>query len=451
MALGMFCIHWDAVAVNLALPHIGHDLGASDGGLQWVVSVYLLAAGALMWGAGALGDVFGRRRVAALGLALFALASLAGALAPSLGALIVARILQGASGALFVPTGLALLTHTYSGRSPGRAIGWVLGVGGLATACGPPVGGLVTEVLSWRAVFWSMLPLTAAAWLLLGSVEHPGVPAIRTRLDVRRLVVVTAAVGTAALLVDRGPVWGWRSGASLALLALVAALLVVLVCGRTDRPTTDAVLTRNRRYLALTAAGAVANVAAVTYLLVVPVSLQAQWGLAVDAAGLMFLAPAVLMAVAGPVAGRLRPGRAVVAMVGCLGIDALLLCALPMLQTRSSYLLVVTLCGASLGLGNALTLTMTQAAVHPDHAGAAAGLTKAVITTAAGLGVSLSGPVARLSDHPAQARAAATALTVVGVGCLVTGVALGVGRAIVDVHRQNRRDAGGRGTVAGPR
>ncbi|BCK73643.1 hypothetical protein Srufu_075960 [Streptomyces libani subsp. rufus] len=140
VALGVFCIQLDSFALNLALPHIKDELGVSTGQLQWAVSAYLLSCGTLMLGAGRMSDLFGRRRLLIAGLALFGLASLWCALAPSLSVLVAARVVQGAGGALIMPAGLALLTNVFPPAVRGRATGWALGIGGLATACGPFVG-----------------------------------------------------------------------------------------------------------------------------------------------------------------------------------------------------------------------------------------------------------------------------------------------------------------------
>ena len=153
----------------------------------------------------------------------------------------------------------------------------------------------------------------------------------------------------------------------------------------------SAALFRDRAYVALTAAGAMANAATVVFLVDTPLSLQASWGLSSGASGAVFLAPATLMAVAAPAAGRVPARRAVAVMAGALGVSAALLWAATLAPTLPAYAVAITACGASLGLGNALTLTATQAAVRPERAGEAAGVTKTVITVAAGFGVVLAG------------------------------------------------------------
>lgn len=416
VSLGMFCVQLDAFALNPALPRIGRDLGA-DAGLPWVVSGYLLAAASLMLGAGRLGDVLGRRALLTAGLAVFGGASLVCALAPSLPVLVGARVVQGAGGALAMPTGLALLTHVYPPALRGRALGWAIGFGGVATACGPFAGGGLTEAVSWRAVFWLNVPVAALAAACAARAAEPRDGHAARPVGGKGLVAAGAAVAACAVCTDRGPVWGWASGRTAAALALTAALAVVFVrCERAaPNPLVSPALLRNRPFVALTAAGAVANAATVIFLFVVPMSLQGPWRLSAGAAGAAFLAPAAAMSVAGPLAGRIAPPRAVGAMAGCLGLGGAGLCAAPLAASLPGYVLVATVCGAALGLAGALTLIATQAAAGPERAGEASGVTKTAITAAAGLGVALCAP------------ATGTSLTTAGVSCLAAALALAAG------------------------
>ncbi|MFI2178037.1 MFS transporter [Streptomyces buecherae] len=458
VALAVCCVQLDAFALNLALPQIAADLapapapaalpdasGGPDsaggagsggaGGVRWVVSGYLLAAGSLMVGAGRFGDLWGRRRMLLLGLALFGAASAACALAPGLPALVAARVVQGAGGACLMPAGLALLTGAYPPALRGRATGWALGLGGVATACGPFVGGALTQALSWRAVCWLNVPLVCCAALAAWAAERParaGCPArsrragrsprggwgarsardgwrarrrggagVRERGRARRwdwpgLVAGTAALAALGLFVDRGPAWGWWSGASAATLGACGVALAGFVRRqrRTPDPLVDLSLFRNGPYVALTGSGAVANAATVVFLYVTPLGLQGAWALSAGEAGCAFLAPATAMAVAGVVAGRVAPSRAVAVMAGCLVAGAVGLGAMAGAGTLPRYLCAATAAGAALGLANALTLAATQAVIDPRRAGEASGVTKTVVTVAAGLGVALVGPTA---------------------------------------------------------
>ncbi|MGW7603433.1 MFS transporter, partial [Streptomyces antimycoticus] len=320
----VFCVQLDAFALNLALPGIGRDLGAAGGGLQWVVSGYLLAAGALMAGAGRLGDLYGRRRLLMAGLAVFGGASLVCALAPSLPVLVGARVAQGAGGAMAMPAGLALLTNACPPGSRARVMGRALGIGGVATVCGPYVGGVLTEAVSWRAVCWLNVPLALVAVVCAARAGESRDTTAPASVDVAGLVTATGALAAVAVLVDRGPLWGWASGPSAVALALAVGLGAVFV--RHERaaahPLVDLTLFGNRPFVALTAAGAAANAATVVVLFAVPLALQGPWRLSAAGAGAAFVAPAAAMALAGPVAGRIRTADAVRAMAGALVLGA---------------------------------------------------------------------------------------------------------------------------------
>ncbi|MFJ6787691.1 MFS transporter [Streptomyces angustmyceticus] len=396
VALGVFCIQLDSFALNLALPHIKEELGVSNGELQWTVSAYLLSCGTLMLGAGRMSDLFGRRRLLIAGLALFGLASLWCALAPSLPELVAARVAQGAGGALIMPAGLALLTNVFPPAVRGRATGWALGMGGLATACGPFVGGALTQMVSWRAVFWLNVPLGAMAAICARRAQESRDTTVSGRVDWPGLATGTVAIAALALIIDRGPVWGWASPAVLGALCLVALALLAFVRIelRMPDPLIAPALFRNGAFVALTAAGAVANAATVVFLFVVPLSLQEGQQLTPLVAGAAFVAPAAAMAAAGPFAGRVASARAVPVMATSLGVGAVVLLGAAFVSGLPSYLAAVTASGAALGVGNALTLTATQGVIRPERAGEASGLTKTVITVAAGLGVVAAGPAA---------------------------------------------------------
>jgi len=149
----------DSTVVNVALPSIGKDLGATVAGLQWVLTGYLLPLSALLLIGGSLGDRFGRRRIFVVGVVWFAASSLLCAVAPTLNVLIAARLLQGAGGALLVPGSLALIEATFAPDDRGRAIGAWTGLGGVASAIGPLVGGWLVAAVSWRLIFVINLPV----------------------------------------------------------------------------------------------------------------------------------------------------------------------------------------------------------------------------------------------------------------------------------------------------
>ncbi|WP_030883886.1 MFS transporter [Streptomyces sp. NRRL F-5053] len=423
LAAGVFCIQWDAFALNLALPQIRHELDAGGTGAQWVVSSYLLTTGMLMLGAGRLADLFGRRRLFVLGLVVFGAASTLCALAWSLPALVAFRAVQGVGASVIMPAGLSLVTHVYAGHRPGRAIGWALGLGGAATACGPVAGGWLTEALSWRAVFWLNVPLTALAVLWSRRAAESRDDGTPRHLDWPGLLTATAGLGALALFLDRGS--GWPLLPALGTPAAAVLLLVLFARIQRDspHPVVRLALFRNLPYVVLTLTGAVANTALVLLLFLVPLSLQSEWGLPAGEAGAAFLAPTAAIALAGPLAGRVPPRRAAPVTAACLTVGAVALGGLAggaALGRYELYLASAVVGGAAFGTANALALVVTQQIVEPGRAGEASGVTKTVITVAAGLGVTLSGAATQRSGPSQTGQAALTALA---ADCLAAALA----------------------------
>ncbi|WP_399089693.1 MFS transporter [Streptomyces sp. BBFR2] len=423
--MGAFCVQLDAFALHVALPVIRDDLPGPAALGRAVSGGYLLAAGALMPLAGRLGDAYGGRRMFRAGLLLFAAAAVACALAPTLPLLVAARVCQGAGAALIMPNGLALLTRVFPGPRGQRMTGRALGLAGLATACGPFMGGAATQYGSWRAVFWlTALPaLAAAAVARRPTAPHVPGPAGRdaARPDVVGAVAATGACASLALGLGGGPWWWAWWGAA-----------VVLGAGcvhraRRTAPLLDPALLHDGRYLRLTASGAVANAATVALLFTVPQLLERAAGLSPAAAGLAFLAPAGALAAGGPVAGRVRPTAGPAVMAGCLAVAAVASGALSRSGTDPLPVLVAaTVAAAALGTAGALALTGTQALAAADGAGTAAGVTKAVLTVTAGLGLAL--PLPDEGPRPAF----------LGAACLTTAIALAAPSALRALRRPRR-------------
>src|SRR3954451_10144844 len=162
-ALAAFMTALDTLVVTTALSTIRDDLGASVAQLEWTVNAYNLSFAVLLMTATALGDRYGRRNLYALGLGLFALASAACALAPTVGWLIAARAVQGAGAALVMPLGLALLSAAFPPERRAAALGLFSGVTGLAVLGGPVVGGAITQGIAWQWIFWLNVPIGLAA------------------------------------------------------------------------------------------------------------------------------------------------------------------------------------------------------------------------------------------------------------------------------------------------
>ena len=224
-AVAYFMVALDALVVVTALPSMHRELGGGIGTLQWTVNAYTVAFGAGILTAAALGDRLGRRRMYVAGLVLFTAASAACALAPDATVLVACRAVQGLGAAIVMPLGLTLLTSAFPAQRRGAVVGIWGGIAGLAVACGPLIGGAITQGLSWHWIFWVNVPvgIVAAVGARLRLAESRGPAA---RLDVPALVLVSAGVGVLIYGLVQGGQAGWGSGPNVAGLAGGAALLL---------------------------------------------------------------------------------------------------------------------------------------------------------------------------------------------------------------------------------
>jgi MFS family permease len=209
-AIGSMMAAIDTLAVSTALSKIRLDLGATVEQLEWTVNAYNLSFAVLLITTAALGDRFGRRRLYAAGLGLFAAASAAGALAPDVGTLIAARAVQGVGAALIMPLGLALLSAAFPPEKRGAAIGIFSAITGLAVASGPLMGGAVVEGLDWQWIFWINVPIGLGSIpLVLAKMKESYGP--DTSLDLRGLALVSSGALGIVWGLMRGNQVGWTS------------------------------------------------------------------------------------------------------------------------------------------------------------------------------------------------------------------------------------------------
>ncbi len=233
LMIGTFMFVLDFFIVNVALPVIQQGLGAGESAIEWIVAGYAISTAVLLVTGGRLGDLFGRRRVFAIGLAVFVLTSAACALAPDPAVLVTARVLQGVGAALMAPNILSILGVLYSGPDRVRAISVYGMVMGLAATCGQLVGGVLirTDVagLGWRAIFWINVPLGVAA-LLASPRLIPESRATRgSRLDLAGVVLITATLVAVVLPLVDGRQEGWPAWSWLALAASVPLAAVFVL------------------------------------------------------------------------------------------------------------------------------------------------------------------------------------------------------------------------------
>jgi EmrB/QacA subfamily drug resistance transporter len=425
----------DGTVVGVALPAIGHEFHAGVSTLQWIVNGYTLTLAGLLLFGGALGDRLGRRRIFSIGAVWFAVASLACGVAPTASALIAARALQGVGGALLTPGSLAIIQASFSPNDRSRAIGAWSGLGGVAAAIGPFVGGWLIAAVSWRLIFFINLPVAAAVVLISARhVPESRDPSVRGPLDVGGAVLVTLGlIGVVYGLIE-GPVVGWSSPVTIATLFGGLLLLAAFVWleSRLADPLMPPGLFRSMQFSAANGVTFAVYAGLGGALFLLPVVLQEVSGYSPLAAGAALLPLTILMltlsARSGALAARIGPRLQM--SVGPLVVGAGL--ALLSRATGSSgYFVDVFPAVVVFGLGLAFTvapLTATVLAAAPDeHTGVASAINNDVARTASLIAVAILPAAAGITGntyvHPAQlASGFRTAMFLAAAVCAAGGV-----------------------------
>jgi EmrB/QacA subfamily drug resistance transporter len=433
--LGSGMAQIDGTVVGIALPAIGRDFAAGVTTLQWVVNAYTLTLAGLLLLGGALGDRLGRRRVFIIGTVWFAVASMAAGVAPTGPALIAARALQGVGAALLTPGSLAIIEASFVPDDRSPAIGAWSGLGGVAAAVGPFVGGWLISAVSWRSVFFINLPVAVAVVLIsLRHVPESKDPTVEGRLDVTGAVLVTLGlVGVIYGLIE-GPTHGWGSVTTQIALIGGAALLVafVLVERRTAHPLMPLHLFRSTQFSAANGVTFAVYGGLGGALFLLPVALQEVKGYSPLEAGAALLPVTLLMLLLSARSGALaaRIGPRLQMSVGPIVVGAGL--ALLSRATGAGNYLTGVLPGVVVfGLGLAATvapLTATVLAAAPaENTGVASAINNDVARTASLVAVALLPAIAGITGesytHPSElASAFRTAMLVSAVVCVAGGL-----------------------------
>lgn len=380
----------DGSVVNVALRSIGEDLDATVPQLQWVVNAYLLALASLILVGGALGDRLGRRKVFTVGIVWFGVASVLCAVAQTADQLVVARFVQGVGAALLTPGSLSLIQASFRPVDRGRVIGRWAGLGGIAAAVGPPVGGWVVDAASWRWIFWFNLPLAAlVVWVTVRHVPESSDPGSGRGYDVTGSVL--AVVGLAGLtyaLIESGATYAVAAGA----LGVAALAAFVLVEARSSHPLMSLHLFGSRVFSAANAMTLLVYGALGAMSFFLTLQLQVSLGYSPLEAGLATLPITLVLLLlssrAGTLAARTGPRPLMSAGPVVCGLGTWLLRDL---QGGDDYWLDVLpgLLLFSLGLAALVApLTTSVLAAAPDrYAGVASGINNAVARTGSLLAV----------------------------------------------------------------
>jgi EmrB/QacA subfamily drug resistance transporter len=399
VGLATFMTYLDNNIVNVAIPDIQRELQLSTAGIEWVVSGYILTFAGLLLAGGRLADAFGRRRLFLAGLAVFTASSLFAGLAGGAGELIAARAAQGIGAALVTPTTLAIISATFTDpRERNAAVGIWGGVGALALAVGPVLGGVLTQHVSWAWIFWINLPVGIAtmalgAWAITESREDEA-----RRLDLPGLFLSTVSLFALTWALIEGHDRGWTSGSILGAfgVAAVSGLAFVLVEGRVAQPMVDVSLFRRREFTGGIVALMLWAFGLFGIYFFTSLYLQGVLGFSPTEAGAAFVPMALLMAGSAIVSDRVAArfgayrstGFGMLAMGLGIGSTALLGTGASFLSLMPGF--------AVIGVGGGMTipLTATVLGVMPtSQAGVASAVFNASREVAGLLGITVIGAV----------------------------------------------------------
>lgn len=399
--LSLLIVSMDVTILNVALPDIRRDLGASVSGLQWVIDIYTLTVASLLLLSGATADRFGRRRVFQIGLTVFAVGSLLCSLSTSVDMLIGARFLQAIGGSMLNPVAMSIITQVFTGKQErAKAVGVWGAVVGISMALGPIVGGVLIDTLGWESVFWINLPICAAA-IVLAAIFVPESKAS----EVRRLDPVGQVLGILfmATLVSgliEGPEMGWSDTRTLALFGVGVAGLIGFIAWelRHHTPFIDVRFFRSAPFSTATVVGIMAFAAYGAFLFLMSSYLQTVRGFSAIEAGTMYLSIAVATLVFSPLSGRLvgrhgtRPSLMTAGVLLVIGSVLLTLLSptTPIWQVLATFFLF----GMGFGLVNAPITTSAVSGMPRERAGAASAVASTSRQLGVSLGVAISGSVA---------------------------------------------------------
>jgi len=434
LCLCAFAVNLDVTLVNVTLPTLVLDLGASPRDLQWIVDAYTLVFAALVLAAGSLSDRFGRRETLVAGLVVYGVGNGLAALVSSSDALIATRAVMGIGAAMIFPTTLSIITNVFTERAArARAIGIWGASTGLAIALGPIVGGALLESFSWQATFLAKVPVALGAIALVAWVVPTSRDPEAPRVDRPGLILSTLAVGLVVFALIEAPGAGWSSVQTLGLLAAGLGALAAFVAWerRTASPMLDVRIFRNLRFSAASLAVTVSFFALAGFIFLITQYFQFLKGYGPLETGLRLLPVATSVAAASVIGTQLavRHGTKVVVSAG-LGALATAYAWVSAASLDTSYLEIVgqmLVLGTGMGLTSAPATESIMGAVSRAKAGVGSAINDTTRELGGTLGVAAIGSVyaslygdafSRAATREVPAAAAARAQDSIGAAYL---------------------------------
>ncbi|HWE77042.1 MAG TPA: MFS transporter [Pseudolabrys sp.] len=446
-SLGVLLAQVDTSVVNLALKSIGGDLHSGVSAMQWVIDAYNLVYASLLLTGGTIGDIYGRRRVFVLGIALFSAGTLICALAPTTSILIVGRIVSGVGAAFELPMSLVLLAVAYPEREKrAHALGIWASCNGLAFVIGPTLGGWLVDSIGWRSIFYLSLPICAAALIITYIAVGESAEPQGRRLDLPGQILGVIGLGGFAFAAIEGGHWGWTSPVILGIAALAIASLAgfVFVESRTEGPLLPLGFLRIPVFSANLACAGLMTFGMYALLFIMPLYFQTVRGDTPFAAGLALLPMSLSFVVVSQLTGLLtnRFGPRVVMTVGmaCMGAGCLWLALLTPDTTFLAVAIALFIVGIGLGLNTAPVNGVAVAAVPQNRSGTASGVLNTARMVGATLGIAI---LASIFAQHAGPQAATGAGFLAGLRDAMTGSAaaefLGAVLALTIIRRDSMK------------
>jgi|tagenome__1003787_1003787.scaffolds.fasta_scaffold20987858_3 EmrB/QacA subfamily drug resistance transporter len=411
MCFALFMVMLDNTVVNIALPAIKSQFGASISNLSWTVNAYTLVFGVLLVTGGRLGDVFGRKRLFLAGVVVFTLGSIGAGLSQSIDQLIAFRGVQGIGAAFLMPGSLSIITHTFHGPERGRALGLWAGISGMALGLGPVVGGLLVEKAGWEWIFFLNVPVALVAIpVTLYAVQESRDETAKRRVDVAGIVTLSAGLGALVLGLVQANDYGWTSNRTLVEFAIAAVGLLAfgLLQWRQSDPMIDLGFFRNRTFNAGNVTAFLVSFSMFATFFFITLYMQTVLGLSALETGVRFLPMTFLIIATAPVAGRLSDkwGSRWLLTVGMALIAASLYLESRITDTSGYPTLLPAFIVGGIGMG--MTMSPMTAAVMGSvdrmKAGTASGVLSMVRMIGGVFGVAA---LTAVFSHLAESRAAA--------------------------------------------
>ncbi len=434
IAIGMstFMSALDTSVVNIVLPVVNKSFNSEIATVEWVVIIYLLFVSGLLLSFGRLGDIRGHKSIFLIGFSIFIISSALCGGAPSIGALITFRGIQAIGAAMLAANSPAILTTNFPASQRGQALGLQATMTYLGLTVAPSLGGWLTDLISWRAVFYINVPVGLLAfilaWLFIPQDKDSG---SRERFDIPGALLFLVGLVSLLLALNQGYSWGWSSPPIIGLFVFSVIFLTsfVYIEKKSSSPVLDLKLFRNKVFSAATASSILNYIAVFSILILLPFYLLQGRGMSTSQAGLILTIQPIVMAIIAPISGSIsdRIGTRIPTVAGMIVLSLGILMMSTMGPNSPIYLVAIAL--GIIGFGTGTFISPNNSAIMGsatrERQGIAAGILATSRSTGMVLGVGLAGAI--FTTILAQSSGDAMFFYAVSTSLIVTSIIAGLG------------------------